>query len=102
LSFSSDDDLSDGEIWKFVYDEKGNLIEKVKCSLDGSFGYKHKLTYNNNGKLIEERICAADDDYEFAEERWKLVYDNNGNLLEKRYHCHDGTNERTRYAYDNK
>ena len=76
------EDLFSGEDEKitirYIYDEKGNLIERITKSNEGKEVIK--LYYNDEGVKIAEKM-AHDSYFEITE------FANDENLTERRYHC---------------
>ena len=76
------EDLFSGEDEKitirYIYDEKGNLIERITKSSEGK--EQIKLCYNDEGVKIAEKL-AHDSYFEITE------FANDENLTERRYHC---------------
>lgn len=63
---------------RYIYDEKGNLIERITKSSEGK--EQIKLCYNDEGVKIAEKL-AHDSYFEITE------FANDENLTERRYHC---------------
>ena len=63
---------------RYIYDEKGNLIERFTKSSEGK--EQIKLCYNDEGVKIAEKL-AHDSYFEITE------FANDENLTERRYHC---------------
>ena len=63
---------------RYIYDEKGNLIERITKSSEGK--EQIKLCYNDEGVKIAEKL-AHDSYFEITE------FANDENLTEHRYHC---------------
>jgi YD repeat-containing protein len=63
---------------RYIYDEKGNLIERITKSNEGKEVIK--LYYNDEGVKIAEKM-AHDSYFEITE------FANDENLTERRYHC---------------
>ena len=63
---------------RYIYDEKGNLIERITKSSEGKEIVK--ICYNNEGVKIAEKM-AHDSYFEITE------FANDENLTERRYHC---------------
>ena len=63
---------------RYIYDEKGNLIERITKSSEGK--EQIKLCYNDEDVKIAEKL-AHDSYFEITE------FANDENLTERRYHC---------------
>jgi len=110
---------------KYIYNNKGYLIESIGYLSDNSLGYKQTLKYDSSGNPIEEkyqgthpdikrtRIFKYDDAGNKIEEftdtiggciwyKMAYKYDANGNMIEWRtYYCKDTFVDKATFIYDN-
>jgi YD repeat-containing protein len=91
------DDQPEELTWQAVFDENGHLNEEWKLQHGESSPEIHKYIYDEKGRLLEHHLSIPDDG---IEERFVTKRDEQGRATEICKYYGDDPGERTVYSYD--